>query len=97
MGVTRRRAGQMSYPFDVAIGPDHCLYVCEYGNHRVQKFDLEGESLGGGGAPGEGLGSSSIPTRWRLTAREMCRSSIPTIIEFNVFGCEGRLWFARDS
>ena len=28
----------MSYPYDLAIGPDHCLYVCEYGNHRVQKF-----------------------------------------------------------
>ena len=36
----------MSYPYDLAIGPDHCLYVCEYGNHRVQKFTLDGKSLG---------------------------------------------------
>ena len=46
----------MSYPYDLSIGPDHCLYVCEYGNHRVQKFTLEGKSLATLGARRAGTG-----------------------------------------
>ena len=51
----------MSYPYDLAIGPDHCLYVCEYGNHRVQKFTLDGQSLGTWGTPGRGPGQLYNP------------------------------------
>ena len=53
--------GEMSYPYDLAIGPDHCLYVCEYGNHRVQKFTLDGQSLGTWGTPGRGPGAALQP------------------------------------
>ena len=51
----------MRYPYDLAIGPDHCLYVCEYGNHRVQKFDLDGKSLGVWGTAGRGPGQLFNP------------------------------------
>jgi streptogramin lyase len=28
-------------PFDVELGPDGALYVCEYGAHRIRRLDLE--------------------------------------------------------
>ena len=40
------------------------LYVCEYGNHRVQKFTPEGESLGDWGGPGREPGRFHSP--WAL-------------------------------
>ena len=49
--------GHLLYPYDLAFGPDGSLYVAEYGNHRVQKFTEEGESLGMVGGPGRGPGS----------------------------------------
>jgi hypothetical protein len=51
----------MSYPYDLAIGPDRCLYVCEYGNHRVQKFSLDGKPLALWGKPGRGPGQLYNP------------------------------------
>jgi hypothetical protein len=54
----------MSFPYDVAIGPDQCLYVCEYGNSRVQKFRKDGRSLGTWGKPGRGPGQLNNP--WAL-------------------------------
>ena len=38
-----------------------CLYVCEYGNHRVQKFTLDGKPLGTWGGPGRGPGRAEQP------------------------------------
>ena len=78
----------MSYPYDLSIGPDHYLYVCEYGNHRVQKFNLDGKSLGTWGSRAGGRDSSSIPMHWRSTAGAPYRSSIPTTIECSASGCE---------
>jgi DNA-binding beta-propeller fold protein YncE len=54
----------MSYPFDLAIGPDGALYVCEYGNQRVQKFTLDGKPLGLWGGSGRGPGQLFNP--WAL-------------------------------
>jgi hypothetical protein len=54
----------MSYPYDLAIGPDRALYVCEYGNHRVQKFTLDGTPLGLWGRAGRGPGELFNP--WAL-------------------------------
>ena len=34
----------ISQPFGVEIGPDGALYVCEVGNHRVLRVDLEAVS-----------------------------------------------------
>jgi DNA-binding beta-propeller fold protein YncE len=42
----------MAFPYDVALAPDQTLYVCEYGNSRVQRFTRAGESLGTWGGPG---------------------------------------------
>jgi DNA-binding beta-propeller fold protein YncE len=54
----------MAFPFDLAFGPDGSLYVCEYGNHRVQKFTRDGESLGLWGGSGREPGRLYNP--WAL-------------------------------
>jgi DNA-binding beta-propeller fold protein YncE len=48
----------------VAIGPDDAVYVCEYGNHRVQKFSKAGKPLGVWGASGRKPGQLYNP--WAL-------------------------------
>jgi len=65
-GTSGTNAGELSYPYDVAIstGRTPYLYVCEFGNGRVQKFTLTGESLGIWGAPGRGPGQLCSP--WAL-------------------------------
>ena len=79
----------MSYPYDLAIGPDHCLYVCEYGNHRVQKFTLDGQSAGHlGHARAAGRGSSITPMPWPSTAGATSRSSTRTTIACSGSGSE---------
>ena len=60
-GTRGTEPGQMSYPYDLAIGPDDCLYVCEYGNHRVQKFTLDGKPLGLWGGAGPRAGPAEQP------------------------------------
>lgn len=51
----------MMYPYDVAIAPDGSVYVCEYGNSRVQRFSKDGEPLGTWGRPGRGEGELFNP------------------------------------
>ena len=63
-GASGVAPGQMSYPYDVELGPDGYLYVCEYGNMRIQKFTTDGRSLGVWGAPGHGPGQLDTP--WAL-------------------------------
>ena len=79
----------MSYPYDLTIGPDHCLYVCEYGNHRVQKFSLDGKPLAVWGSAGRGAGQLYNPYRiWPSTAGARFRSSTPTTIACNDSDCD---------
>src|SRR5208337_412115 len=56
--------GEFLRPRALAIGPDHCLYVCELGNHRVQKFTRDGSPLGIWGRSGRGPGELNNP--WAL-------------------------------
>ena len=51
----------MAFPYDVAFGPDGDLYVCEYGNSRVQRFTTGGQPLGTWGRPGRGPGELDNP------------------------------------
>ena len=59
----------MCYPYDLAIGPDRRLYVCEYGNHRVQKFTLDGQSLALWGSAGRGPGQLYNPYALAVDSR----------------------------
>ena len=35
----------IGYPFGVELGPDGALYICEVGNHRIQRLDLQDGTL----------------------------------------------------
>ena len=51
----------MYYPYDLALGDDDTIYVCEFGNHRVQKFTRDGRSLGCFGVEGRDEGQFCNP------------------------------------
>jgi hypothetical protein len=54
----------MYYPYDLALADDNTLYVCEFGNHRIQKFTGDGRSLGCFGVEGRKPGEFANP--WAL-------------------------------
>jgi len=54
------------YPYGLSLLPDGTALVCEFGNNRVQRIDLEsGTSLGTYGVAGRGVGELSTP--WGVT------------------------------
>lgn len=57
-----REPGRFNYPYGLALCPDGSVLVAEFGNHRVQRIDVEtGESLGVFGAMGRGPGQVLNP------------------------------------
>jgi sugar lactone lactonase YvrE len=63
-GVEGGDPGQLYYPYDLVIASDQTIYVCEYGNQRVQQFSPDGQPLRILGAPGHGEGQFYQP--WGL-------------------------------
>jgi sugar lactone lactonase YvrE len=53
--------GKLQYPYDLVLAEDGSLYVCEYGNQRVQHFSTTGQSLGTLGGPGHDEGQFYQP------------------------------------
>jgi DNA-binding beta-propeller fold protein YncE len=60
--------GKLRYPYDILLDdaalagrPEGCVYLCEFGNHRVQKFTREGQFLGLWGENGRGEGQLDQP------------------------------------
>jgi sugar lactone lactonase YvrE len=60
--------GQLRFPYDILLDdaalagqPDGCVYLCEFGNHRVQKFTTDGEFIASWGANGRGPGQLDQP------------------------------------
>ncbi len=45
--------GQLNYPYSLCFDREGNLDICEFGNHRVQKFTRAGKSLGAWGQPGQ--------------------------------------------
>jgi DNA-binding beta-propeller fold protein YncE len=67
-GEQGQQAGQLSYPYDIlldeaALAGDAggFVYVCEFGNHRVQKFTRNGEFVGSFGHNGRREGELDQP------------------------------------
>ena len=56
-----RGPGQFYYPYDLFFDDQGFLYVCEFGNHRIQKFTTEGEFLGTWGTAGREVGQVHQP------------------------------------
>ena len=59
--------GQLRYPYDLIVD-DEFVYVCEWGNHRVQKLTHEGEPVGHWGTTGRG--TEELHNPWGI-----CRDS----------------------
>jgi DNA-binding beta-propeller fold protein YncE len=58
--------GEMKYPYGVAVTPPEApghqgIYVVEWGNNRLQRFDARGRPEGTWGGPGHGVGELATP------------------------------------
>ncbi len=51
------------YPMDIVIGKDGLVYICDFGNHRIQVFDEAGNYKRTIGRRGEGPGDLMNPFR----------------------------------
>lgn len=58
--------GQLHYPYGISFDKDGSLLVAEKGNHRVQRFTKQGQSIEMWGEPGNGPGQFSSP--WAVVA-----------------------------
>ena len=53
--------GQLQFPRNVALGPDGSIYVADSGNHRIVKFDANGQFVTMWGSQGNGPGQFNEP------------------------------------
>ncbi len=67
-GEQGNRPGQLNYPYDILLDeaalkgqPEGYVYLCEYGNHRVQKFTIDGQFVGSFGTNGRREGELDQP------------------------------------
>lgn len=60
-GSMGSEAGQMRYPYDIAVAPGGRIMVCEYGGDRLQWFDQEGHAQGTWGGSGREPGQLHAP------------------------------------
>jgi sugar lactone lactonase YvrE len=64
--------GELAYPYDLHLDEAAgSIYLCEFGNHRVQKFSLDGEFQGGWGRNGRKPGELDQP--WGMTRDSLGR------------------------
>ncbi len=64
-GSQGRRPGQLRYPYGLVLDEtNQHVYVCEFGNHRVQQLSFDGQPLDVWGVPGRGPGQLNQP--WSL-------------------------------
>jgi NHL repeat-containing protein len=71
-GRQGRAPGELNYPYDILLDEaglagrdDGHVYLCEFGNHRVQKFTLDGQFVGLWGESGRREGQLDQP--WGIT------------------------------
>ena len=61
IGHAGANPGELKYPYAILLNGDQTFYVCEFGNHRLQKMDREGNSLGVFGSAGKSPGQFHQP------------------------------------
>ena len=59
-GTQGPEPGKLNYPYDILLDGEF-VYLCEFGNHRVQKFTRDGKSVGWWGRNGRGRGELDQP------------------------------------
>lgn len=74
IGSVGRGAGQLRYPYGLALLNDGTLAVCEFGNNRIQLFSPDGRSLAVYGSAGRGLGQLAYP--WGVAVNKAGRAYI---------------------
>ena len=60
-GTAGTGPGELKYPYDIDLDRRGHVYLCEFGNHRVQKFTLDGKWLAAWGQPGRREGELHNP------------------------------------
>jgi len=53
--------GQLQFPRNLALGPDGSIYVADSGNHRIVKFDVNGQAVKSWGGMGTDPGQFNEP------------------------------------
>ncbi len=61
IGSAGTKPGEFRYPYGVTLLEDDTLLVAEFGNNRVQRLSIAGESLDTWGGPGNGLAQMYSP------------------------------------
>jgi hypothetical protein len=61
LGKLGAKPGELSYPYEIILDGHGHVFVCEFGNHRIQKFDVNGNSLGVWGSAGKEPGQLHQP------------------------------------
>ena len=56
-----RGEGNLLYPYGLIFDSPNTFLVCEYGNNRLQRFNIEGESMGTMGGAGDETGLFKTP------------------------------------
>ena len=88
-GEHGREPGQIRFPYDVVLQGEH-VYVCEFGNHRVQKFTRDGKPLGVWGMPGREPGQMHQP--WAMTIDQQQRMHVLDSYNHRVQTVNYRKW-----
>jgi sugar lactone lactonase YvrE len=59
----------LSAPYGIALGPENTIWVADYGNHRIQQFDRQGNAIIAIGQRGSEQGEFLYPTAVALDSK----------------------------
>jgi hypothetical protein len=62
--------GEFNYPYGIAVDSQHRVYVADMENHRIQKFDSDGNFLLPWGSLGSGNGEFDYPVRIAVDSQD---------------------------
>lgn len=83
--------GQLNIPFGIALDINDNVYVANYGNHRIEKYDSSGNFLATLGNPGTGDEQLQYPEDVSVDSNgdiyiSLAYSQNPRVIKLNSFG-----------
>ncbi len=73
-GARRAPSRQLQYPYCLILDGKGHVYVCEYGNNRIQKFTTDGKSVACWGSEGRRLGQLFNP--WAMVLDSQGRLTV---------------------